>query len=136
MRLLVLLSFGLNFRHSLFLRFGSSVLLLGGIAKESEVLDLAVAHDIIHKSGAWFSYNDERLGQGRDNVKELLRSNPTLMAEVEEKVRAILNEKAKAELEKKEKKAVDAAIPAPVTAPAASKTKIKANLDITVDDDE
>ena len=108
-----------------------------GIAKESEVLDLAVANDIIHKSGAWFSYNDDRLGQGRDNVKELLRTNPALRAEVEEKVRAVLNEKAKAELAKKDKTApAEAPIPAPAAAPAASKTNIKANLDITVDDDE
>ncbi|MCK9536535.1 MAG: recombinase RecA [Bacilli bacterium] len=58
-----------------------------GISHEGEILDLAVANDIIAKSGAWFSYNDEKLGQGRENVKEHLRSNPNLMAEIEGKIR-------------------------------------------------
>ncbi len=106
-----------------------------GIAKEGELLDIAVQYDIIHKSGAWFSYNEERLGQGRDNVKEILRNNPTLFAEVEEKVRTALSQSA--QTEKKEKSAAaEAPVPAPAAAPAASKTKIKANLDIAVDDDE
>ncbi|MBQ7873843.1 MAG: recombinase RecA [Oscillospiraceae bacterium] len=59
-----------------------------GISKESELLDIAVKLDIVDKSGAWFSYNGERLGQGRDNVKELLRSNTALCEEIEAKVRA------------------------------------------------
>lgn len=59
-----------------------------GISKESELLDIAVKLDIVDKSGAWFSYNGERLGQGRDNVKELLRSNTALCDEIEAKVRA------------------------------------------------
>ena len=58
-----------------------------GISKESELLDIAVKLDIVDKSGAWFSYNGERLGQGRDNVKELLRSNTALCDEIEAKVR-------------------------------------------------
>lgn len=58
-----------------------------GISKESELLDIAVKLDIVDKSGAWFSYNGERLGQGRDNVKELLRSNTALCEEIEAKVR-------------------------------------------------
>ena len=62
-----------------------------GISKVGEVLDLAVKYDIIHKSGAWFSYNDNRLGQGRDNVKSYLSDNPELLAEVEAKVRERLN---------------------------------------------
>ena len=59
-----------------------------GISKESELLDIAVKLDIVDKSGAWFSYNGERLGQGRDNVKELLRSNTALCEDIEAKVRA------------------------------------------------
>ena len=47
-----------------------------GISREGEVLDLAVKLDLINKSGAWFSYGETRLGQGRDNVKEYLRNNP------------------------------------------------------------
>ena len=58
-----------------------------GISKESELLDIAVKLDIVDKSGAWFSYKGERLGQGRDNVKELLRSNTALCDEIEAKVR-------------------------------------------------
>lgn len=52
-----------------------------GISKEGELLDLAVKLDIVQKSGAWFSYKEERLGQGRDNVKELFKGNPELTAE-------------------------------------------------------
>lgn len=109
-----------------------------GIAVEGEILDLAVEFDIIHKSGAWFSYNDERLGQGRDNVKELIRSNQALSDEIEARVRARLAETR--DVKKNDKTAKDespaAAAPAPVAPPVAPKSKIKANLDIAVDDDE
>lgn len=57
-----------------------------GISRTGELLDLAVERDIIHKSGAWFSYGEERLGQGRDNIKNLLLENEALAKEVEEKV--------------------------------------------------
>ena len=49
-----------------------------GISREGELLDLAVKLDVVQKSGAWFSFNGERLGQGRDNVKEYFRSHPDL----------------------------------------------------------
>ncbi len=58
-----------------------------GISKEGNVLDMAVEMDIVKKTGSWFSYNDERLGQGREGVKEILRQNPELCAEIEMKVR-------------------------------------------------
>ena len=58
-----------------------------GISHEGEVLDLATNLDIVEKSGAWFSYNGDRLGQGRENVKELLKQNPELTSEIEQKVR-------------------------------------------------
>lgn len=58
-----------------------------GISKEGEILDLAVQLDIINRSGAWFSYGDVRLGQGRDNAKNFLAENPEISAEVEAKVR-------------------------------------------------
>lgn len=64
-----------------------------GISYEGEIIDLGVAHDIIAKSGAWFSYNDEKLGQGRENVKEYLRNNPNLAKEIEGKIRAAFMEK-------------------------------------------
>ena len=57
-----------------------------GISKVGEVLDIAVAHDIIKKSGSWFSYDDTKLGQGRDAVKALIKDNPELMDELEQKV--------------------------------------------------
>ncbi len=58
-----------------------------GISKEGNILDMAVNLDIIEKSGSWFSYNGEKIGQGRENVKQYLHNNPELMAEVEKKVR-------------------------------------------------
>jgi recombination protein RecA len=63
-----------------------------GISKVGEVLDLAVEHDIVKKSGSWFSYEDTKLGQGRDAVKSLIKDNPDLMDELEEKVRQLINE--------------------------------------------
>ena len=58
-----------------------------GICKLGCILDVAVAFDIVKKAGAWFSYNDEKLGQGREKAKEYLQDNPTILAEVEAKVR-------------------------------------------------
>lgn len=62
-----------------------------GISKEGSILDIAASLNIINKSGAWYSYNDERLGQGRENVKEYLKEHPDLTREVEQKVRQALN---------------------------------------------
>ncbi len=59
-----------------------------GISKEGNILDMAVEMEIVKKTGSWFSYNDERLGQGRESVKEILKQNPELCAEIEAKVRA------------------------------------------------
>ncbi len=61
-----------------------------GISKTGEVLDLGVEMEIIKKSGSWFSYNDEKLGQGRDAVKQILLDNPELLLELENKIRAQL----------------------------------------------
>jgi recombination protein RecA len=58
-----------------------------GVSREGELIDLAVDKDIIQKSGSWFSYNEERIGQGRENVKNYLRENPNLCDEIEQKVR-------------------------------------------------
>ncbi|RRB02382.1 recombinase RecA [Larkinella rosea] len=63
-----------------------------GISKVGEVLDLAVELEIVKKSGSWFSYEGNRLSQGRDAVKNLLSDNPELMAELEAKIRAMVNE--------------------------------------------
>ena len=58
-----------------------------GISKEGDILDLAAEENIIVKSGAWFAYNDSKIGQGRENAKLYLKENPEVMAEVENKVR-------------------------------------------------
>ena len=57
-----------------------------GISKEGNILDIAVNLDIIEKSGSWFSYNGERIGQGRENVKKYLQDNPEIAKEIEEKI--------------------------------------------------
>ncbi len=79
-----------------------------GISRTGEVLDLAVELDIIKKGGSWFSYKDQKLGQGRDNVKELLKNDEALMKEIEEQILARKDEILNAPV-KKDKKAKDAA---------------------------
>jgi len=58
-----------------------------GISREGDLLDLAVEHKVIEKSGAWFSYGGERLGQGRENVKQFLKEHPETTRVIEERVR-------------------------------------------------
>ena len=111
-----------------------------GISKVGEILDLAVKYDIIHKSGAWFSYNENRLGQGRDNVKNYISEHPDFMAELEAQVRERLmaeNNAARAAAKPAEKPA-PAAEPAPAAMPKkpTSRSGAKAKLDIVVDDDD
>ena len=65
-----------------------------GVSNEGCVLDLAVEHNIIVKSGSWFSYKDEKIGQGRENVKVYLENNPDIMKEVEEQIKAKIAGKA------------------------------------------
>lgn len=59
-----------------------------GISKEGDILDLAVAHNIVDKSGAWYAYNGEKIGQGRENAKIFLVENPAICDEIENKIRA------------------------------------------------
>ena len=61
-----------------------------GISKTGCILDVAVNNGIVNKSGAWFSYNDEKIGQGREKTKEFLEQNPKLLEEIEQKIRAKL----------------------------------------------
>ena len=58
-----------------------------GISKEGTLLDMAVERDIIHKSGAWFSYKDQRIGQGRENTRQYLKDNPEIAAEIDAEIR-------------------------------------------------
>lgn len=112
-----------------------------GIAKEGEILDAAVNLDIIHKSGAWFSYGDQRLGQGRENVKKYLLDNPEFMAEVEKQVKERVSElsnQMRPSYKGGQMHSAPVNVPAPdisakepVPTTAAS---AKAKLDITVDD--
>ncbi|MBR3301004.1 MAG: recombinase RecA, partial [Clostridia bacterium] len=77
-----------------------------GISKIGELVDMGLKFEILKRSGAWFYYNDERLGQGRDNVKQLLADNPELSDEIQAKIidkyNAVMNPKAAAAAEKEE----------------------------------
>ncbi len=113
-----------------------------GISRAGELLDLAVKLDVIQKSGAWFSYNQNRLGQGRDNVKEFLKNpeNAAIASEVEEKVKANVGRlyTKTSPNASPAKPVAPAAAPAPQPAaspaPASSgKGRGKASLDIEAD---
>ena len=58
-----------------------------GVSQEGCLIDLGVEYEILTKSGAWFSYNDEKIAQGREKMRELLKQRPELKAEIEEKIR-------------------------------------------------
>ncbi len=76
-----------------------------GISREGELIDLAVEFDIVDKSGAWYSYNGERMGQGKENVKTYLKENPAIIEEIDGILRDQLgfNGKKKEEAKKEEK---------------------------------
>jgi recombination protein RecA len=59
-----------------------------GISREGEIVDLGVEHNIVEKSGAWYAYNGEKIGQGKDNAREFLKENPAIAREIEDKIRA------------------------------------------------
>ncbi len=86
-----------------------------GISKEGEIVDLGVRADVIKKSGAWFSYGEKRLAQGRDKVKELFKNDPELAKEIEEKIMANVDKlapiksKSKAAKGKSKKQAIEEA---------------------------
>ncbi len=61
-----------------------------GISREGEIIDLGVKHDIVDKSGAWYSYNGDRIGQGKDNVRNFLKEHPEMAQEIEAKIRAVV----------------------------------------------
>ena len=106
-----------------------------GISREGELLDLAVKLDIIQKSGSWFSYKEERLGQGRDNVKELFKANPDLMEEISQQVRENGYKLYSKTVAQPQLVAKPVELP-PAEAPKApaKPRSAKAELDITVDD--
>ena len=78
-----------------------------GISKEGEIVDYGVKLDIIDKSGAWFSYGDQRLGQGRENVKALLKEDPALAQELEDGIKSAMGLSDSDEIPKEEEKSED-----------------------------
>ncbi len=105
-----------------------------GISKDGEIVDMGVEYGIIQKSGAWFSYGDMRLGQGRDKVKEIIADNPELAKELEDKIVAAIKAETEAQKTKRARTPVIAA-PLPEPVPT-TKASARAKLDIVVDDDE
>ena len=109
-----------------------------GISKTGEILDLAVTLGIVQKSGAWFSYGETRLGQGRDNVKIYFKEHPELMAEIEELVRQNADKLVKGGKKAKGSVTPVVAAPAPAAAEAPAKEQAvsvsEADLDIMVED--
>lgn len=110
-----------------------------GISRVGEVLDSAVSLNIVKKSGAWFSYNGERLGQGRDNVKNLLKTNTALCAEIEKQVREQLTAPTSAPVRAEsasKTKEIDPDEPIAYKPVATTKAAARAKIDVAVDDDE
>jgi recombination protein RecA len=70
-----------------FRQAGFDILYGEGISREGEVVDLGSELNIVEKSGAWYSYNGERIGQGKDNAREYLRTHPEMALEIENKIR-------------------------------------------------
>ncbi|WP_051411479.1 recombinase RecA [Ruminococcus flavefaciens] len=99
-----------------------------GISRTGEVLDLAVDLDIIKKGGSWFSYKDQKLGQGRDNVKELLQNDENLMKEIEEQILAHKDELDNAP-KKSSKASAEAEAPKAESSAAADNEDVLANFD-------
>lgn len=106
-----------------------------GISKVGEILDMAVQYDIVHKGGSWFSYGDRRLGQGRDNVKEIIKNEPELAAELEQKIKDKIAEDIEKAKEERVAKA-NAAKPAPKPEKKITREKALAKINIMVEDDE
>ena len=110
-----------------------------GISRAGEILDLAVKLDIINKSGAWFSYNGERLGQGRDNVKIYLQEHPDFADEIDKQIRANADRLCfarggKTVAPKKEPVPSSVEQPADPPAPAAKGKSTAVNIDVEVDE--
>lgn len=109
-----------------------------GISKVGEIVDLGVNYGIIKKSGAWFSYGETRLGQGRDNVKNLFKNDKALSDEIEKQIREKMAEEHGAGDDKKEtaKSAADDDAPIAYRPVKTTKTAARAKIDVAVDDDE
>jgi recombination protein RecA len=73
------------FREALF-----DILYGEGISREGEIIELGVTHNVIEKSGAWYAYNGDKIGQGKDNTREWLREHQDIAAEIEAKIRTVV----------------------------------------------
>ena len=104
-----------------------------GISKVGEIVDLGVKFNIINKSGAWFSYGETRLGQGRDNVKLLFQKEKALAKEIEDKVREAVERLKNGITEPVDSKTPVMSKP---SAPLRSAASVRARIDIAVDDDD
>ena len=100
-----------------------------GISRDGELLDLAVDMGIVQKSGSWFSYNEQRLGQGRDNIREYIRNNPAFAEELEKLVREKMQEK----IAEPSKKAPSSASASAEAAPSAPIKKPAAPVDVDIE---
>lgn len=102
-----------------------------GISKQGEIVDTGLKLGILSRSGAWFYYGETRMGQGRDNVKQLLADNPQLAKELEEKIMEAMAQNTSQEAKKSE-------APTPADAPAVAeetpRRRKKVNIDIAVDE--
>ncbi len=112
-----------------------------GISKSGEILDLAAEYDIIKKSGSWFSYGDERLGQGRDKVKDIIENDPEFAEKLENQIKEKIKEQQESSNHKYQAKAAPKAETDSV--PTVDEKTVKqtraaarAKLDIAVEDDE
>ncbi len=103
-----------------------------GISRVGELIDIAVKLDIVAKSGAWFSYEGQRLGQGRDNAKNFISENPDIYAEIEAKVKEN-SDKLYAKTAPKAPAATPVAVEV-APAPTGKRKAVKADIDIKVDD--
>lgn len=110
-----------------------------GISKDGEIIDMAVEYGIIKKSGSWFSYGEQRLGQGRDRVKEMIKNDPEFAATLEKQITEKLKEIQETSTQKYQAKAVPKAkLDDEEEKPAVKQTRAaaRAKLDIAVEDDE
>lgn len=108
-----------------------------GISKEGEILDMAVDFDIIHKGGSWFSYGDQRLGQGRDNIKAMIKNDPEFADKLEAQIKEKLAEIQSQSDQKYRPKAAPMATLDDEEAPVkTTRAAARAKLDIAVEDDE
>ena len=101
-----------------------------GISKAGEIIDLGIKHDIIKRSGAWISYNDEKIAQGRDNAKAFVAEHPEFAADLEKQ---IMEKLLAVNTPSKPEKAVEVAEAAPAEEKAEPKKKSKINIDVDVE---